>query len=436
MKKILALFLAVMLLAGMVACAASGTEQPAQTQPAQTETPTEAADAQPTAADGEKIKLKVFLLSEDTNRLTLYNDYYSKRIGEAFPDYEVEFELPGTSFSEKLKVYNSSGELPDIYWGLSDLTILSDNSLDLTPYITADGFIDRYRTAGALIPYTDGKIYAISSGTDAYFSAGLWYNKDIFEAEGIEIPQSYEELLAACKKLSDAGIVPIAAYEWPFTNWIFQELATNDGPEAMQKLMAHETDFNDPAFVEAARKIQELVDIGAVPADVATTTYEENISMFNTGKAAMLYHPIWCLAGVDESINVDYISLASYGHDLSVLNGWGQAVGGFMVAKNSANPEAAVKVAEWLCEQDAEYFTSIGNAVSLDVGQPEPEMSPIVKAFYDAFNADGVTVLPNFATNYLSAAGQAEFSTNMGKLLTKQCTPEEFCAAMNAVYNP
>ena len=66
----------------------------------------------------------------------------------------------------------------------------------------------------------------------------------------------------------------------------------------MQKLMAHETDFNDPAFVEAARKIQELVDAGAFPADVATTTYEENISMFNTGKAAMLYHPIWCLPGV------------------------------------------------------------------------------------------------------------------------------------------
>ena len=63
-------------------------------------------------------------------------------------------------------------------------------------------------------------------------------------------------------------------------------------------------------------------------------------------------------------------------------------------------------------------------------------MSPIVKAFYDAFNTEGVTVVPNFSMNYLSAAGQAEFSTNMGKLLTKQCTPEEFCAAMNAVYNP
>lgn len=150
--------------------------------------------------------------------------------------------------------------------------------------------------------------------------------------------------------------------------------------------MAHETDFNDPAFVEAARKIQELVDAGAFLADVATTTYEENISMFNTGKAAMLYHPIWCLPGVDESINVDYISLANYGQDLSLLNGWGQSFDGFMVAKNSANPEAAVKVAEWLCEQDVEYFTSIGNAVALDVGLPAPEMSQIVKAFYDAFN--------------------------------------------------
>ena len=431
MKKVLAFLLALCMLFGLVACAPKQEQTPA----ADNEVAADPVEKEPEAAGAEKIKLKVFLLSEDANRLALYNDYYSQRIGDAFPNYEVEFELPGTSFAEKLKVYNSSGELPDIYWGTSDLTIVSGNALDLTPYIEADGFADKYMTSGALIPYTDGKIYAISAGTDAYYSAGLWYNKDIFEAEGLEIPNSYEELVELCKTLAAKGYVPIAAYEWPFTNFIFQELATNGGADAMLKLMNHEIDFNDPAFVEAARKIQEMVSIGAFPADVATTTYEENVSMLETGKAAMLYHPIWCLAGLSSDLNLGYISLANYGQDLSLLNGWGQSFGGFMVSKNSENVEAAVEVAEWLCMQDAEYFNSVGNAIALDVGLDAPVMSEIVQAYYDAFNAPGVEVVPNFSMNYLSAAGQAEFSTNMGKLLTLQCTPEEFCAAMNAVYN-
>ena len=437
MKKILAMLLALCMLLSMAACSTKQEQAPADND-ASTAVETGTAKPQntdPTEKYAEKIKLKVFLLSEDANRLALYNDYYSQRIGEAFPDYEVEFELPGTSYAEKLKVYNSSGELPDIYWGTSDLTIVSDNALDLTPYIEADGFADKYKTSGALIPYTDGKIYAISAGTDAYYSAGLWYNKDIFEAEGLEIPTSYEELVALCKTLVEKGYVPIAAYEWPFTNWIFQELATNDGPDAMIKLMRHEIGFNDPAFVEAARKIQELVSVGAFPADVATTTYEENVSMLETGKAAMLYHPLWALAGLNPELNLGYISLANYGQDLSLLNGWGQSFGGFMVSKHSENVEAAVAVAEWLCTQDAEYFNSVGNAVALDVGLDAPVMSEIVQAYYDAFNAPGVVVVPNFSMNYLSAAGQAEFSTNIGKLLTNQCTPEEFCAAMDAVYN-
>lgn len=429
MKRLITLLLTTAVLFSMTAC--SSGQKPASDPAESSESSSEGSSA----SSSEKIKLKVYLLSEDNNRLTLYNDYYAPQIGEAFPDYDVEFELPGTAHGEKLKVYNSSGELPDIYWPTSDLTITSDNALDLTPYIEADGFKDRYMTPGALIPYSDGKIYAISSGTDAYYSYGIWYNKDIFESENLEIPNSYEELLELCKTLHDKGYVPIAAYEWPFTYCIFQELATNDGPEAMQKLMNHEISFTDSAFVEAARKIQELVDVGAFPSDVAMTTYEENISLFDTGKAAMLYHPIWCLSGVSKDINVGYISLANYGQDLSLLNGWGQSFGGFMIAKNSEHIEEAIKVAEWLCEQDAEYFNSIGNAVALDVGQGAPEMSEITQAFYDAFNDPDVTVVPNF-TMTLSTAGQTELSTNIGKLLTKQCTPEEFCAAMEAVYNP
>ena len=38
----------------------------------------------------------------------------------------------------------------------------------------------------------------------------LFYNTQIFEEQGIEVPKTYDELIEACKKLQDAGISPIA----------------------------------------------------------------------------------------------------------------------------------------------------------------------------------------------------------------------------------
>lgn len=119
-----------------------------------------------------KIKLKVMILSEDSNRQSIYKDYYSKKIGDVFPDYDVEFELPGSAdaYSSKLKkIYNAAGELPDVFWGGQDIVFQSGNALDLTDIIKEDGYMDSFSNPGALIPAKDGKIYCLNSGTDSFF---------------------------------------------------------------------------------------------------------------------------------------------------------------------------------------------------------------------------------------------------------------------------
>lgn len=379
----------------------------------------------------EPVKLKAFLMSEDEARVRVYNEYYAPNVEKDLPELEVEFELPGKGYQEKLRIYNASGELPDVFFGWN-IILESGNAVDLTPYIEKDGFIDKYKTSSALIPYSDGKIYAISAGTDAYYTAAMIYNKDIFEKEGVSIPTNFEELLAVCETFAKKDYVPISMLG-SFTAYAYlpQELITMESTEDMEKIIAGEMGYDSEPFREAMNKYEQMIQAGAFAKDAATTTYDEHIALFTSGKAPMLYAPLWVEGSLKDMGNIDYFSLPTFDKSPEFLNGWGQAYGGYMVSKNSENIEEAVKLAEWMVEQDAQFFSKeMGNAVGIDTGE-EAELLPISKDFYELFNQEGIKVIPNYASNYLKDSVKAEMEVNIGKLLTQQLTAEEFCDVMN-----
>lgn len=381
----------------------------------------------------EPVKLKAFLMSEDEARVRVYNEYYEPNVKEDLPELDVEFELPGKGYQEKLRIYNASGELPDVFFGWN-IILESENAVDLTPYIEEDGFINRYKASSALIPYSDGKIYAISAGTDAYYTASMIYNKAIFEEEGVEVPTNFEELISVCETFAEKNYVPIsimgsfAAYAY-----LPQELITMESTEDMEKIISGELGFDSEPFREAMNKYERLINAGAFAKDAATTTYDEHVALFTSGKAPMIYAPLWVYGSLLEMPDIDYFALPTFNKTPDFLNGWGQAYGGYMVSKNSEHIEEAVKLAEWMVEQDAVFFSEeMGNAVGIDLGK-EPELPPITNDYYNLFNQEGMKVIPNYASNFLKDSVKAELEVNIGKLLTKQLTAEEFCDVMSAL---
>lgn len=377
----------------------------------------------------EPVKLKALLMSEDEVRLKLYNERYQPNIKKDLPNLDVEFELPGKGYQEKLRIYNASGELPDVFFGWN-IILESGNAENLTPHITEDGFIDRYKAKSALIPYSDGNVYAISAGADAYYTSALMFNQELFDKEDIKVPTNFDELVAACEQFSAKKYVPIASI--PFTLYAFlpQDLVTMDDPQAMRDIIAGKEGFGSDAFRTAMNKYGQLIQSNAFSKDAATITYDEHIAQFTSGKAPMIYAPLWVYPSIQDQPGLDYMYLPSFNKTPKFINGWGQAYGGYMVSKNSEHIEEAVQLAEWMVEQDAQYFAKeLGNAVGIDVGF-EPELAPITKDFYDLFNQDGMAVLPNYASNFLMDSVKAEMEVNIGKLLTKQITADEFCTTM------
>ncbi|MFB7894007.1 ABC transporter substrate-binding protein [Microbacterium sp. NPDC056044] len=155
----------------------------------------------------------------------------------------------------------AAGDPPDLFqvWPGGELRDQVKNGY-LQPL--DDAIADTISSVGATVnPWqVDGKTYGIPF---TFGIEGFWYNIDLFEQAGAEVPTTFDELVDTVGALRDAGITPIAVGAgdgWPAAHWWYQFALKSCSPEA---LAAAETefDFSDPCFVEAGAQLQEFLGI-------------------------------------------------------------------------------------------------------------------------------------------------------------------------------
>jgi raffinose/stachyose/melibiose transport system substrate-binding protein len=130
---------------------------------------------------------------------------------------------------------------------------------------------------------------------------GIFYNKQIFTQQGITVPQTWDDLVAAAAKLQAKGIQPFSAsgqQGWPLTRLISGYLYRTIGPDAMNAIASGSAKLTDPQYVKAAQAIADLGGKGYFGKGVGSIDYDTAVNTFLTGKAAMLYMGTWVLANV------------------------------------------------------------------------------------------------------------------------------------------
>lgn len=155
----------------------------------------------------------------------------------------------------------AAGDPPDLFqvWPGGELRDQVKNGY-LQPL--DDAIADTISSVGATAnPWqVDGKTYGVPF---TFGIEGFWYNTDLFEQAGAEVPTTFDELVETVGTLRDAGITPIAVGAgdgWPAAHWWYQFALKSCSPET---LAAAETefDFSDPCFVEAGEQLQEFLGI-------------------------------------------------------------------------------------------------------------------------------------------------------------------------------
>lgn len=141
---------------------------------------------------------------------------------------------------------------------------------------------------------------------------GIIYNRAIFDEQGIEVPETWDELIAVCEQLQAAGVTPFAgtlAESWtvmPSWNAIgaysaqdgfFDEMRDEGDRVGADSAVSFEKNFQDTMEKQAQL-------YGYAQDGYRGASYDDGSALFANGEAAMLMQGIWALSPV-KNINPD-----------------------------------------------------------------------------------------------------------------------------------
>ena len=338
-----------------VTAAPAATAAPAETAAPETAAPETAAPetaapetgAPETGGTGEGGTIRLWLNGGDTpdefvaHAVTEFNKIH--------PDVKVEFERQQwTGIVEKLTTSLSSSDSPDVielgntqaqaFEAAGALMDLTDKKDDLG----GDDLLQSLVEAGTY----DGKFYGVP-----YYAGArvMLYRKDLFEASGIEIPTTIDEMLAAGKKLKEdnADTPNFSGIYLPGRNWFaaLPFIWVNGGDIAVRDGDSWKGALSTPESIAGLGQLQEFItDTSGAPTDGDDAN---DYLAFCNGEVGMMPAPGWKpgqIINPDDGCPDMEPNIGAFAHPGLTPDETAPAfLGGsnLAISANSANPELA-----------------------------------------------------------------------------------------------
>jgi multiple sugar transport system substrate-binding protein len=133
----------------------------------------------------------------------------------------------------------------------------------------------------------DGKKWGVPY---TYYQWGIYYNKGVFAKQGVAVPKTWEELLAASAKFKAANIAPFAIGTkalWPTGGWFdYMNLRVN-GYDFHMDLTSGKVPYTDKRVAAVFDKWDQLTKAGYYIADHASYDWQDALPALVKGEAAM-----------------------------------------------------------------------------------------------------------------------------------------------------
>lgn len=200
--------------------------------------------------------------------------------------------------------------------------------------------------------YYEGKLYGLPWGNNCL---GLFYNRELLSAAGVEVPTTWSELEAACEKLTTDKVKGLAI------SAIGNEEGTFQYMPWLLSSGGSVTDLDSDGSKESMSFLKGLIEKGYISRECVNWTQADAEKQFASGQAAMMINGPWQFAGLEaDAPGLDYrvakVPKADDGVYASVLGGENLAI------CKGANVEAAWKFLTWLSskEKSQEICKAIG----------------------------------------------------------------------------
>ncbi|PMC02131.1 carbohydrate-binding protein [Microbacterium sp. UMB0228] len=241
-------------------------------------------------------------------------------------------------------------------------------------------------------------------------AASVIYNKQIFAEQGLEVPQTWDELLAVSDRLREAGIDPFYATfkdDWTVgQGWYDYAVGGSlDVLAFFDALAAEGTDVGPDSEVSFEKDFAEPMDRMMVLADeytnedAASRAYGDGNLAFAKGEAAMYLQGPWAFSEIaktdpDLDLGTFPLPMTDDPDDLAVRVNMDLAV---MIPEESRHQEAARDFLEYLYlpENIEEYNASqLGFTPTTDAAPPDdPRIEGMIEYYDEGRIYQGPSVL-------------------------------------------
>jgi raffinose/stachyose/melibiose transport system substrate-binding protein len=230
--------------------------------------------------------------------------------------------------------------------------------------------------------YND-KVYEINLGRVTY--SGVFYNKDMFAANNVAVPTTWQELVAACATFKAASIPCMTAGGkdgWPIFVGAYGLLGAEFPDQAayVEGLWTGKIKFNDEKSLDMWTKMQiyahDMMEEGAsgIANDAAP-------GRFASGAVAMLPGGMWMAPAIDSAqpeFKWGYIPFPGSDNADDNKAWFGKYDQGWSIAANTPHKEAAL---EYVSEfSDPENYAAFVNALGFIPTQPNVEWTATIGA--------------------------------------------------------
>lgn len=270
-KKVASKLLVALIFLGLTACAGSKEAPNNSTDESKTQS---SEQAENTESQGSTDKTTIVFWHSMGGNLNDAIDYLVEEYNNSQDKYVVKAQFQG-EYDDALTKLRSSASGKDVG---ADLVQVFDLG---TRYMIDSGLIkpiqdfvdqDNYDTSqleeNLLAYYTvDGKLNSMPFNSSTPL---LYYNKDMFDEAGVEVPKSLEEMKETGKKLMDSGVtdMPISmnVYGW----WV-EQFMSKQGLDIFDKGNGRKANPTKTVFDENAgvtnvlKEWKELKDLGIAP---------------------------------------------------------------------------------------------------------------------------------------------------------------------------
>ena len=244
------------------------------------------------------------------NQYFLLQDLY-KRFQEQHPDITINFDfLDHDAYHTKMQALAISGTLPDMMslWPGKRTGYLTDRGYirDLRDLIKRDDIAASQKAIFLGPQGKDGEVYELAAPLVNYSNV-VYVNEELLAKLGLQYPKTLAEMEKQAKTIADAGYRPMVFGDE--SSWVMQSCllsavtARVGGLEWFDKARRGDgASFADPQFVKSLQVIKDMVDAGLISKSEPTTSREQAMSMFVSGKAVYFIGGIWEVSNLESSL--------------------------------------------------------------------------------------------------------------------------------------